>query len=237
MSDLAGLCEAIGIPDDTWQGEEDPGEQEYVAMSADNPQDATKTGTTGASDMADKTPEELAKEKKDKEAALMDAEAVRKEYDAELKALKERNERIEKELRTERDHREQREYVAKAAEFPRIGSEEQRVTILKALRKADDKDAVEAFEAVMKSVEAQLKDADESRTGVMKEFGSRGGDPRNSDDPRAKLEAMADGIVEKASDPMTREQAMMRVYKTKEGRELVRKEREDMAERRRAISG
>lgn len=241
-SDLAGLCEAIGIPDDTWHDDEEEPGNEYVAMSADYPQDMTMTGTTidartEASALTGKISEGLDTGKKDKEVAAMDAETIRKEYDDKLRLLEERNERVEKQLQIERDDRERREYIAKAAEFPRIGSESQRITILKALRKADDKGAVDAFDAVMKATEAQLKDQDESRTGIMKEFGSRGGDPSNSDDPRAKLNALADAIVEKDSG-MTREKALVeRIYKTKEGRELVHKEREQMADRRRAING
>lgn len=245
MSDLQGLAEALGIVDDTCEPQEE-GEPEYIAMSVESPQNAgvaqehhqaaideaksayvasliakgynvQNDATSGDDTMADTAA--AAQDTK----AQPSVEAVRKEYESRL-------ELVEKQLQAEREVRKNQEYVAKAAAYPRVGSAEQRVAILKALDAAPE--VAKEFEAVLKSVEAQFKDADEGK-GIMTEHGSRaGGAGTEGGDARAKLEALADGLVQKDMGKMTREQAIVQIYKSKEGRELLRQERAEKADLR-----
>jgi hypothetical protein len=139
-------------------------------------------------------------------------EAIQKRFDsleAENKALKESNETITKSLEAQKDANELAAWVVKAkdelAHYPGKSTEEIAKS-LHALHKVDPKLAEEHF-ATMKAASDALKESD-----ILKSAGGNGGTVEGS--VMAKVEKMADELIEKSSDlNMTKEKAISEVLK------------------------
>jgi len=154
------------------------------------------------------TPEEDMEDEDKKKGKVKKAvDEIRKAYDDKIEALTEANVKIEKALKEERDRRELGEWVEKAkAEltfFPGKSAEEIGKS-LKALNDIDPELAKSEFEE-KKRISKMIGESD-----LLREAGSVSGG--GSDSAWAKIEKMADELIQKSSDlTMTRSKAINHV--------------------------
>ena len=161
--------------------------------------------------------------------------AARAFYDTVLKSLDDTkaandklSERVEKAEGENADLKAQlveRDLVAKAeTEFSHVAKAEELTPILKAAKEAFDAETFEKLEDVLKAANAKIETGDlfkEIRdTPAVKDALAKSAALAPAGDAWAKIEELAKNVIEKADGPLTQEQAVDRVLKSEEGREL-----------------
>lgn len=127
----------------------------------------------------------------------------------------EKAEKLEKELKVERDQRVEKEFIEKASKLGVGGDVSELGKIMKALHEASPEMALK-LEATLKAAGEQVKKGE-----LFAEIGAQGGGSKIAgDDAYAKLERMAEGLVQKSDKPLTADAAMEAVMKTAEGKAL-----------------
>lgn len=126
-------------------------------------------------------------------------------------------ERVEKELKTERELRRDKEFIQKAHSFTHVGGDVKELAeTMKALEDADPSGkALKLFESKLRAANEQVKKGE--LFGTMGTTISKSGSAGN--DAFAKLNSLVDQIVMKGSD-VTREQVFDQVIQTPEGKRL-----------------
>lgn len=122
------------------------------------------------------------------------------------------------ELRKAQDSLSEKEYIAKAADYKTLAPESKLGLVLKNAAESMDAERYQELEQVLASAAARVETGD-----LFKELGSRALEDETSmvakSDPWSQIEALADSVIEKSGE-LTREQAIDRVLKTQEGKEL-----------------
>jgi hypothetical protein len=165
-----------------------------------------------------KEEEEMKKEEEVKKEELPEeAQAIFKAQEEQIKALKEQNDLVIKQLREEKDQRELEAWISKAetelTHFPGKSFEEMG-KLLKSLHDVNPETAKEQFET-MKAASDALKTSD-----VFKEAGKRAGVTVKKS-AWEKIEELAKGLVEKSNDVnFDLEVAIAKVMDSPRGAEL-----------------
>lgn len=173
------------------------------------------------------SPQEKQKEKEEPKPCAKSKELPKEVQDAmttqndALDALRKQNEIIEKQLKTERDLREEAEWTQKAktslSHFPGKSSEELG-KILKSLSDVSPEVAKQQFEA-MKSASDLI-----ATSSAVHEAGLAAKGESTPSSAMVEIVKMADALVEKSSDVnLTRERAIRRVIDSPRGKELYNK--------------
>ena len=138
------------------------------------------------------------------EAMSEDMKKELAERDTQLEELRKQNETFQAQLTKEKDARELSEWIEKAraelAHYPGKSVEEMGA-MLKGLNDMDQSVAVAQFES-MKAASLAMKD-----NAILKNAGGMGGGGAN-DSAMAKIEKAAEGIIEKSSTIVTKQQAI-----------------------------
>ncbi len=126
-----------------------------------------------------------------------------------------KREELELVLKTERDERREKEFVAKAAEeFSHVPGESAELgMVLKAVADVDEGLAGK-LEEILKAAEKTIAESE-----LLKERGSSA-ESQNGGNAWQKIEAMADGLVEKSAHGISHAQAITKVLATKQGEAL-----------------
>jgi|GEM_PF-5873206 len=148
-----------------------------------------------------------------------------------IKVEQEKRELIEKNLAEEREQRVTREWIAKAAAYADLPTTA--ADFGPVLKEAAEKLQPETFT----KLETVLKAANEiaRQSALLGEFG-RIGVVGGGGDAFEAIEKLADGLVQKSTDGLTKQQAIDRVLKTAEGKQLYAQYEREQDEARRAVS-
>ncbi len=142
-----------------------------------------------------------------------------KEQKSELQAifkahdvLVEKNANLEKELKTEREIRLNREFSDKASEFKHLGETSKIATVLKSASEKSP-EYLKEIEGILKAADAQIAKGD-----LFKERGSS--HTADAGSAQAKLDALVESQVQKSDGKLTKEQVYDQVMQSPEGRKL-----------------
>lgn len=160
------------------------------------------------------------------EAKPMDVSKILKSVDPKIapalealfkqnKEAMERAEKIQKDLDAERSDRKEKEFVEKAAKLEVGGDKAELAKILKTLD-ASNPELAAKLEAVLKGAGEQI-----AKGKLFAEHGVQAETPTGSD-AWAKIEQMAEGLVKKSGEKITKAAAIEEVLATVEGKELYR---------------
>lgn len=131
------------------------------------------------------------------------------------KQLVEKSDRLEKELRAERDERLNREFKQRASQFKHLGANtDELATVMKSLSETDSK-AFDKVESILKAANEQMR-----TSALFGEIGSSMGPGSPVGDAMARLDTLVDSVVQKSDGKRTREQIFDEVLKTAEGKRL-----------------
>lgn len=198
-----------------------------LAAAAGYPKPDSTEGYPAPAMKAKKDEEKAPCAKTEEEKGMTTAIEVQKEA---LDALKAENERISKELKEERDRREENDWTEKAktdlSHFPGKTSVELG-KILKSLNDVNPELAKTQFEA-MKSASNLIKSSSAFRSEGLSVLAT---EEKNETSAWAQIKKLADGIVEKSVDiNLTPEKAVDRVLKSERGQALYKKYLEEHPE-------
>lgn len=141
--------------------------------------------------------------------------AVELIYKAQV-AEKNRADSLAAELKKERDTRREKEFVAKADSFTHFSGDKAKLAKdLMALQDASQA----AYDTMISNLELVEKQAKQIDQDIFREIGT-GRAGITGGDAYAKIEALADGMVQKSTDGLTRDAAIQKVLGTTEGKKL-----------------
>lgn len=134
--------------------------------------------------------------------------------------LVEKSDKLSQALSVERDSRVQKEMVAKAANYSRLGCDQTELAnTLRGFLDRGDAAGMEQFERVLKAADTQLARG-EQYGGLFSVAGTSQGAPRGAGAAEAKLQALADSLVAKGDTKLTPAQAYDKALESPEGRLL-----------------
>ena len=144
-------------------------------------------------------------------------EPARAVWESVLKAQTETREKLEKaetELAETREALRTEAIIAKAEkEFAHIGARDDVVEVLKAASEKLDSEGYEKLVSLLSASDERI-----AKSSLMDELGRSSFELAAAGDAWDKIEKAADDLVQKAADGLTREQAVDRVLKTREGK-------------------
>lgn len=127
-------------------------------------------------------------------------------------------EKSQEETATEREKRLEKEAVSKAAAFEHIAKADELGPVLQEVAEKCSPETVEKLEGFLTAAEARIvegdlfKESGQTRMRLVKDTGNS--------DAWAKIEKAAEELVEKADQPLSKEQAIDRVLQTAAGKQL-----------------